>query len=161
MQKGTSLSTLCQIEKDGQYLMLHRTVKKDDVNKDKWIGVGGHFERDESPEECLLREVKEETGYTLTSWQFRGIVTFVSGGGVTEYMHLYTADGFTGEQISCDEGELVWIDKEKVLDLNIWEGDKIFFRLLNENAPFFSLKLVYNGGDTLVYAALNGKELPL
>ena len=161
MQEGTSLSTLCQIEKDGRYLMLHRTVKKNDVNKDKWIGVGGHFEADESPEECLLREVKEETGYTLTSWQFRGIVTFVSGGGITEYMHLFTADGFTGEQIPCDEGELVWIDKDAVMDLNIWEGDKIFFRLLNENAPFFSLKLVYDGGDRLVYAALDGKELPL
>ena len=161
MQEGTSLSTLCQIEKDGRYLMLHRTVKKNDVNKDKWIGVGGHFEADESPEECLLREVKEETGYTLTSWQFRGIVTFVSGGGITEYMHLFTADGFTGEQIPCDEGELVWIDKDAVMDLNIWEGDKIFFRLLNENAPFFSLKLVYDGGDKLVYAALDGKELPL
>ena len=161
MQEGTSLSTLCQIEKDGRYLMLHRTVKKNDVNKDKWIGVGGHFEADESPEECLLREVKEETGYTLTSWQFRGIVTFVSGGGITEYMHLFTADGFMGEQIPCDEGELVWIDKDAVMDLNIWEGDKIFFRLLNENAPFFSLKLVYDGGDKLVYAALDGKELPL
>lgn len=161
MNRGTSLSTLCQIEKDGKYLMLHRTVKKDDVNKDKWIGVGGHFEADESPEECLLREVKEETGYTLTSWRFRGIVTFISGTGVTEYMHLFTADGFTGEQIPCDEGELVWIDKEEVLRLNIWEGDKIFFRLLNEDAPFFSLKLVYDGHDKLVYAALDGKELPL
>ena len=88
----TSLSTLCYIEKDGQYLMLHRTVKKNDVNKDKWIGVGGHFEADESPEECVLREVKEETGYTLTSYRFRGIVRFVSGNGVTEYMHLFTAD---------------------------------------------------------------------
>ena len=102
----TGLSTLCYIEKDGKYLMLHRTVKKNDVNKDKWIGVGGHFEADESPEECLLREVKEETGYTLTSWKYRAIVTFVSGDGVTEYMSLLTADGFTGEQIACDEGEL-------------------------------------------------------
>ena len=101
----TSLSTLCYIEKDGQYLMLHRTVKKNDVNKDKWIGVGGHFEADESPEECVLREVKEETGYTLTSYRFRGIVTFVSGNGVTEYMHLFTADEFEGKSIACDEGE--------------------------------------------------------
>ena len=152
MEHGTSLSTLCHIEKDGKYLMLHRVKKEQDINKDKWIGVGGHFEADESPEECLIREVREETGYTLTSWQFRGLVTFVSGGGVTEYMHLFTADGFTGDPIPCDEGELVWIDKEKVQDLNIWEGDKIFFRLLNENVPFFSLKLVYDGGDRLVPA---------
>ncbi len=157
----TSLSTLCYIEKDGQYLMLHRTVKKHDVNKDKWIGVGGHFEPDESPEECLLREVCEETGYTLTSWRYRAIVTFVSGGGVTEYMSLFTADGFTGEPIACDEGELAWVDKEEVLKLNIWEGDKIFFRLLNEYEGFFSLKLVYDGGDRLVDAALNGVPMEL
>ena len=134
----TGLSTLCYIEKDGKYLMLHRTVKKNDVNKDKWIGVGGHFEVDESPEECLLREVKEETGYTLTSYQYRGIVTFVSGGGVTEYMSLFTADGFKGEPIPCDEGELEWVDIEEVWHLNIWEGDKIFFRLLDEQKEFFS-----------------------
>ena len=125
----TKLSTLCYIEQDGRYLMLHRTVKKNDVNKDKWIGVGGHFEEDESPEECLLREVKEETGYTLTSYQYRGIVTFISGNGVTEYMSLFTADGFEGEEAACDEGELRWVEKEKVYDLNIWEGDKIFLRL--------------------------------
>ncbi len=158
----TSLSTLCYMEQDGKYLMLHRTVKKNDINKDKWIGVGGHFEADESPEECLLREVREETGYTLTSWKFRGLVTFVSGGGVTEYMSLFTADGFAGEPVACDEGELVWIDKEEVLALNIWEGDKIFFRLLNEGREFFSLKLVYDGGDNLVEVALDGipMELP-
>ena len=157
----TSLSTLCYIERDGQYLMLHRTVKKNDVNKDKWIGVGGHFEQDESPEECVLREVKEETGYTLTSWQFRGIVTFVSGSGVTEYMHLFTADGFEGEPIACDEGQLEWVAFDDVPKLNIWAGDKIFFRLLAENAPFFSLKLVYDGHDRLVSASLNGKEMEL
>lgn len=155
----TGLSTLCYIERDGKYLMLHRTVKKNDVNKDKWIGVGGHFEQDESPEECVLREVKEETGYTLTSYRYRGIVTFVSGNGVTEYMSLFTADGYTGDPIPCDEGELEWVDKEEVLRLNIWEGDKIFFRLLNEERPFFSLKLVYDGHDKLVYAALDGKEM--
>ena len=116
----SSLSTLCYIEKDGQYLMLHRTVKKNDVNKDKWIGVGGHFEADESPEECLLREVWEETGYTLTSWKYRAIVTFVSGNGMTEYMSLFTADAFTGEPIACNEGELVWVNKEDVVTLNIW-----------------------------------------
>ena len=105
----TSLSTLCYIEKDGQYLMLHRTVKKNDVNKDKWIGVGGHFEADESPEECVLREVKEETGYTLASYRFRGIVTIVSGNGVTEYMHLFTADEFEGKPIACDDCDLEWV----------------------------------------------------
>lgn len=153
------LSTLCYIEKDGKYLMLHRTVKKNDVNKDKWIGVGGHFEQDESPEECLLREVKEETGYTLTSYQYRGLVTFVSGNGVTEYMSLFTADGFEGTPILCDEGELQWVDKKDIEKLNIWEGDKIFFRLLKESREFFSLKLVYNGGDQLISAALNGKAM--
>lgn len=157
----TSLSTLCYIERDGKYLMLHRTVKKNDVNKDKWIGVGGHFEADESPEECLLREVKEETGYTLTSYRYRGIVTFVSGNGVTEYMSLFTADGFVGEPIPCDEGELEWVDIDDVWNLNIWEGDKIFFRLIDEGYDFFSLKLVYNGHDKLVSAVLNGKPLEL
>lgn len=155
------LSTLCYIEHDGKYLMLHRTVKKNDVNKDKWIGVGGHFEADESPDECLLREVKEETGYTLTSYRFRGIVTFISGGGVTEYMSLFTADGFEGEPIPCDEGELEWVDIDKIETLNLWEGDKIFLRLLREDADFFSLKLVYDGGDQLVTAILDGKPLEL
>ena len=155
------LSTLCYLEKDDQYLMLHRVVKKNDVNKDKWIGVGGHFEQDESPEECLLREVREETGYTLTSYRFRGIVTFVSGDGVTEYMHLFTADGFEGTPIECDEGVLEWVPVSRIEDLNIWEGDKIFFRLLIEEAPFFSLKLVYDGTGGLVSAALNGKEMKL
>lgn len=98
------MSTLCYIEREGKYLMLHRTIKENDVNHGKWIGVGGHFEVDESPEECLLREVEEETGYRLVRWQFRALVTFVSGDGVTEYMHLFTADRFTGEPISCDEG---------------------------------------------------------
>ena len=155
------LSTLCYLERDGKYLMLHRVVKKNDVNKDKWIGVGGHFERDESPEECLLREVREETGYTLTSYRFRGIVTFVSGDGVTEYMHLFTADEFTGEPIECDEGVLEWVPKEEISGLNIWEGDKIFFRLLTEEAPFFSLKLVYDGAGGLVSAVLDGSPMPL
>lgn len=157
----SSLSTLCYIEKDGKYLMLHRTVKENDVNKDKWIGVGGHFEKDESPEECLLREVKEETGYTLTSYKFRGLVTFISGNGVTEYMSLFTAHGFEGEQIECDEGELEWVEKDRIESLNIWEGDKIFFRLLEEGQPFFSLKLVYDKGAELQYAALDGKTLEL
>lgn len=155
----TSLSTLCYIEKDGKYLMLHRTVKKNDVNRDKWIGVGGHFEQDESPEECVLREAKEETGYTLTSYKFRGLVTFISGNGITEYMSLFTADQFEGEGIACDEGELEWIEKEKVYDLNLWEGDKIFLRLLMETDEFFSLKLVYDGHDKLVDVQLNGKPM--
>ena len=151
-------STLCYIEKDGKYLMLHRVVKKNDVNKDKWIGVGGHFEEDESPEDCLLREVREETGYTLTDYRFRGIVTFVSGDGVTEYMHLYTADGFTGEPIACNEGVLEWVDKKKLYDLQQWEGDKIFLRLMDMRVPFFSLKLVYEG-DALTAAVLNGERI--
>ncbi|MCI8661042.1 MAG: 8-oxo-dGTP diphosphatase [Lachnospiraceae bacterium] len=153
------LSTLCYIEKDDQYLMLHRTVKENDINKDKWIGVGGHFEEDESPEECLLREVREETGYILTSYRYRGIVTFVSGDGVTEYMSLFTADGFAGQAISCDEGELLWVKKKDVPKLNIWEGDKIFFRLLEETDRFFSLKLVYDGQGVLISAALDGKPI--
>jgi 8-oxo-dGTP diphosphatase len=154
-----NFSTLCYIEKDGKYLMLHRTVKKKDVNKDKWIGVGGHFELGESPEECVCREVLEETGYRLTSYRFRGLVTFLSGDGVTEYMSLFTADGFEGEEIACDEGELEWVPIEKIGELNLWEGDKIFLRLLAEDAPFFSLKLVYDGHGGLVEAVLNGKRL--
>ena len=156
---AAKLSTLCYIEKEGRYLMLHRTVKKNDVNHDKWIGVGGHFEYGESPEECLLREVKEETGYTLTSWRYRGIVTFVYGEAVVEYMSLYTADGFKGEPIDGDEGELEWIDKAAVPSLELWEGDRIFFRLLDEGREFFSLKLVYDTEDVLRYAALDGVPL--
>lgn len=155
------LSTLCYIEQDEKYLMLHRIKKKNDVNQDKWIGVGGHFEENESPEDCVLRETKEETGYTLTSYAYRGLVTFISGNGLTEYMSLYTADGFTGELTECNEGELVWIPKEQVYDLNLWEGDKIFLKLLEEKRPFFSLKLVYDGGDTLIEAVLDGKVLNL
>lgn len=161
MKEPAALSTLCYMEKGGKYLMLHRTVKKNDVNKDKWIGVGGHFEDEESPEECLLREVREETGYTLTSWRFRGIVTFVSGDGVTEYMHLFTADGFEGQPVECDEGQLEWVDIAQVWKLNIWEGDKIFFRLIDEDVPFFSLKLVYDGKGCLVSAVLNGEPMEL
>ena len=156
---AAKLSTLCYIEKEGRYLMLHRTVKKNDVNHDKWIGVGGHFEYGESPEECLLREVKEETGYTLTSWRYRGIVTFVYGEAVVEYMSQYTADGFKGDPIDCDEGELEWIDKSAVPSLELWEGDRIFFRLLDEGREFFSLKLVYDTEDVLRYAALDGVPL--
>ena len=155
------LTTLCYLEREGCYLMLHRVSKKNDVNKDKWIGVGGHFERGESPEECLLREVREETGYTLTSWKYRGIVTFVYGEDVVEYMSLYTADGFEGEPIECDEGELEWVDKDTIFSLELWEGDKIFFRLLDEGREFFSLKLVYDTADNLQYAALDGISLDI
>ena len=154
-------STLCYIEKDNKYLMLHRVVKKDDVNKDKWIGVGGHFEFGESPEDCVLREVKEETGYTLTSYQYRGLVTFVFADVEMEFMSLFTADGFEGEPIECNEGVLEWVPIEDIENLNLWEGDKIFFRLLEEKIPFFSLKLVYNLDGQLESAALNGKVMEL
>lgn len=155
------LSTLCYIEKEHQYLMLHRIVKKNDVNKDKWIGVGGHFEEGESPEECVLREVKEETGYTLTSYRYRGLVTFVFADEEVEYMSLFTADGFEGEPTECNEGVLEWVDIEAVWKLNLWEGDKIFFRLIDENVPFFSLKLTYNIHGQLEDAALNGKPMEM
>ncbi len=154
--------TLCYIENDkNEYLMLHRVKKKNDINQDKWIGVGGKFEDGESPDECLRREVLEETGLTLTDYRFRGIVTFASNEYETEYMHLFTATGYTGEIKECDEGNLEWVPKSKVQELPIWEGDKLFFRLIDDpESPFFSLKLSYEG-EKLAYAALNGKELPL
>lgn len=154
--------TLCYIENDREeYLMLHRVKKKNDVNHDKWIGVGGKFEDGESPEDCLLREVREETGLTLTRFRFRGVVTFVAEGYETEYMHLFTADGYTGTLSECDEGNLEWVPKSEVNGLPIWEGDKLFFRLIEApDSPFFSLKLVYKG-DTLVQAVLDGKELDI
>ena len=149
-------TTLCYLSHDGKYLMLHRTKKEKDINKDKWIGVGGKTEFGESPEDCVRREVLEETGYTLCSQAFRGIVTFVYG-DITEYMYLYTSEDFVGEEIVCDEGELVWIEKEKVCDLPIWEGDKIFFRLLEERKDFFSLKLVYDEEGKLTETMLDGQ----
>lgn len=162
------LTTLCYIEKDDCYLMLHRVSKENDINKDKWIGVGGHLEADESPEECLLREVKEETDLTLTSFRYRATITFISGDGCTEYMALYTADGFTGEVMTGDEdkgadgeGILEWIPKSEINNLNLWEGDRIFFRLLEDRDDFFSLKLVYNGHGVLTYAAVDGKPMEL
>lgn len=157
-KKKSPMTTLCYVEKADAYLMLHRVSKKQDVNKDKWIGIGGHFEEGESPEDCLLREAYEETGLTLTSWKFRGIVTFTQEGYGTEYMCLYTADEFSGELKDCDEGILEWVKKEELLKLNLWEGDKIFLRLLNENAPFFSLKLSYQG-DCLIEAILDGRDI--
>ncbi len=153
-KKTPVLSTLCHIIKDDCYLMMHRVKKENDINKDKWIGVGGKFEYGESPEECLLREVKEETGLTLLNYKFRGIVTFCYGKDVVEYMHLFDADEFEGELTDCDEGELVWVPIKDVCNLPIWEGDKIFFKLLAENADFFSLKLVYDTDDTLKEAVV-------
>ena len=157
--KTPELTTLCYIEDNNRYLMMHRVKKDKDINKDKYIGVGGHFEYGESPDDCLKREVIEETGLTLTSYRARGIVTFIYGEDVCEYMHLYTADGYEGEIGECDEGELIWVDKEKVFELNIWEGDKIFFRLINENRPYFSLKLVYSENNELVEVYLDGKKI--
>lgn len=142
-------TTLCYLEKDGAYLMLHRIKKENDINKDKWVGIGGKFEEGESPEDCLKREVFEETGLTLRSARFRGIVTFLSDEYGSEYMHLFTSDDFTGELQECSEGEPVWIPKEQVEGLNIWEGDKIFFRLMNDDCGFFSLKLHYHGDQLL------------
>ena len=153
-------TSLCYIERDGKYLMLHRTKKVNDENHDKWIGVGGKFEEGESPEECMLREVQEETGLTLTQWRYRGIVTFVSNEWSGEYMHLFTADGYSGEPKSCEEGELEWVEKERLYSLPIWEGDKIFLRLLASGRPFFSLKLCYEG-ERLIAAALEGKAMAL
>ncbi len=152
------MTTLCYVEKDDAYLMLHRIFKKNDVNKEKWIGIGGHFEEGESPEECLLREAYEETGLTLHSFRFRGIVTFTQENYGTEYMCLYTADEFSGELKECDEGVLQWVFKKDLFNLNLWVGDLIFLKLLQEDAPFFSLKLSYKG-DELIEAVLNGKEL--
>ena len=153
-------TTLCYIEKDGCYLMLHRVKKKNDLNHDKWIGIGGKFEDKESPEDCVLREAREETGLTLTHLEYRGIVTFVSDQYPTEYMHLFWSDGFTGTLRVCDEGNLEWITKERLMGLPMWEGDRIFLRLLEQRAPFFSLKLSYRG-DRLTEAVLNGRSLPL
>ena len=153
-------TTLCYIEKEDSYLLLHRVSKKNDANKDKWIGIGGKFEDKESPEDCLLREAKEETGLTLTSFSLRGIVTFVSNEYPTEYMFLYTADGFEGEIGACKEGTLEWVKKKEMYSLNLWEGDKIFLKLLEKEYPFFSLKLSYEG-DRLVSGVLDGKSLTL
>ncbi|MBO4395844.1 MAG: 8-oxo-dGTP diphosphatase [Eubacterium sp.] len=169
----SQMTTLCYIERDNQYLMLHRNKKENDINHDKWIGVGGHFLENETPEECLLREVLEETGLILTSYRFRGLITFISDEWQTEYMCLFTADGFkskpgreirasvygqdnapesgsmTGDSglIDCDEGELVWVDKNRIGELNLWEGDRIFLNLLETRDDFFTLKLVYRGDE--------------
>lgn len=156
----SKLTTLCYIERDDKYLLLHRIKKENDINKDKWIGVGGHFEEDEAPEECLLREVKEETGLTLKSWKLRGIITFISNEYHTEYMFLYTADDFSGDISECNEGVLEWVSKSDVYNLPIWEGDKIFLKLLETSNEFFSLKLSYDG-DKLIEAKLDGEDIML
>lgn len=154
------LTTLCYIEKDGKYLMLHRTKKKNDPNHDLWLGIGGHFETGESPDECVLREVKEETGLTLTDYKIRGVVSF-SDNDWYEYMFLYSAYDFEGEMIECNEGDLVWTDKQDVVTkLPVWEGDKIFLRLMNDGEPFFSLKLRYENRQ-LKRAVLNGKDMDI
>ena len=147
-------TTLCYIEQDHKYLMLHRVKKVNDMNQEKWIGVGGKLEAGESPEECLLREVKEETGLTLKKYAYRGFITFVSKQWGTEYMHLFTATEYEGEIKECEEGNLEWIPKSQIEKLNLWEGDKIFFELLEKEKNFFTLKLVYDG-DNLIYHKTN------
>lgn len=160
-------STLCYLENEsGEYLMLHRVKKEADVNKGKWIGVGGGFEEGESPDECLCREVREETGLTLTDWKFRGVITFLCCDRKSDqFMYLFTAAGWTGElDMDCNEGDLAWVPREKVPELPIWEGDRIFLRLLAEDRPPFLLTLDYRsetGEDRLVRAALDGRELPI
>ncbi len=152
-------TTLCYLDRDDQYLMLHRVKKENDASHDKWIGIGGKCEADESPDECMVREVKEETGLDIQRWQYRGIVTFISDIWPCEYMHLFTATEWTGTQTDCNEGDLQWVPKRDLFSLNLWEGDKIFLRLLmDDRHPFFSLKLAYQG-DTLVSAKLDGKPL--
>ena len=151
-------TSLCYIEQDGQYLMLHRIKKEHDENRDKWIGIGGKFEQAESPEDCVLREVREETGLRLTQYRYCGIITFVSDRWETEYMHLFHATGFTGALRECDEGQLEWIAIDRLLALPQWAGDRIFLDLMQKNVPFFSLKLRYEG-ETLAEAVLNGRAI--
>ena len=151
-------STLCYITRGNEVLMLHRVKKKNDVNKDKWIGIGGKFEAEESPDECLLRECREETGLRLTSWQCRGVVTFLQEGGEGEYMYLFTAEEFEGNLHDCPEGDLQWVSREFLYRLPMWEGDRIFLDLLWRNAPFFLLTLRYRG-EVLTQAVLNGEEI--
>ena len=154
------MTTLCYPERDGKYLMLHRTKKQNDENHDKWIGVGGKFEKGESPEDCMRREVLEETGLTVTKFRYRGIVTFVSDIFTCEYMHIFTCTDWTGDIRECDEGDLAWIDKRELRRLTLWEGDRIFLDLIESDAPFFSLKLTYRG-EALVSAELDGKPMQL
>ena len=152
------MTTLCYLERDGHYLMLHRIKKANDENRDKWIGVGGKFEDGESPEDCMRREIFEETGLTVTQFRYRGIVTFVSDRWECEYMHLFTCTDWTGVQKDCDEGELAWIDKRALYDLTLWQGDRIFLDLIATDTLFFSLKLTYQG-EKLIGAELNGESM--
>ncbi len=145
------LSTLCYIEKDGQYLMLHRTKKKNDLNKDKWLGIGGKFEEGESPEECIVRETREETGLILKDYKLHCIVTYVSTNWETEYMYVFTSKEFEGNLIECNEGDLQWVDKDKVACLNTWEGDKIFLNKIQNGDGFFTIKFEYDGDKLLRY----------
>ncbi len=146
-------TTLCYIEKDGKYLMIHRIKKQNDINKDKWVGVGGKFESGESPFDCARREIFEETGVQVRNLNYRGLVTFVSDEYGTEYMHLFTASGIDGKiNYDCEEGKLEWIDKKELVNLSIWEGDKIFLKLLETEKKFFSLKLVYKGDRLLSHS---------
>ena len=154
------MSTLCYIQHDDCWLMLHRVKKKHDMNHDKYLGIGGKFEDGESPEDCILREALEETGLTLQQPEFRGLVTFVSDEYPTEYMHLFLAESFTGTLRECDEGDLEWIPIEQVLQLPMWAGDRIFLNLLRQEVPFFSLKLRYQG-ERLMEAVLNQQPLEL
>lgn len=151
-------TTLCYIEKGGKYLMLHRIKKENDLNHDKWIGVGGKFEDKESPEECVIRETLEETGLLLKRIEYKGIITFISDTWETEYMHLFVGKEFEGNLKECDEGVLEWVDKDKVAELPSWEGDRLFLNLMTKDVPFFSMKLVYEG-DKLVEAKLNNEKI--
>ena len=151
-------TTLCYIEKDRKYLMLHRVKKVNDLNQDKWIGIGGKFEDKESPEECMIREALEETGLTLIKPEYRGLLTFVSDKWPTEYIHLFYANNFSGELIECDEGNLEWVPINDIYSLPLWQGDKIFLKLIEDKAPFFSLKLQYEG-EALINAVLNGEKI--
>lgn len=152
-------TTLCYLVSEGRCLMLHRTKKDHDASHDKWIGVGGKCEGDESPDECMIREVREETGLEVTAWRYRGIVTFVSDIWPCEYMHLFEATAWQGQQVECDEGDLQWVSIDRLFDLQLWPGDRIFLSLMHHREqPFFSLKLVYRG-DTLVRARIDGREI--
>ena len=152
-------STLCYVLRGNDVLMLHRVKKKNDINKDKWIGIGGKFEKNESPDECLLREAMEETGLKLTSWRCRGIVTFLPNEPYEgEYMYLFTADGFEGKIGPCNEGDLQWVSRDFLDQLPKWEGDQIFLDLLWQDAPFFLLTLRYDG-DKLTEAILDEKKI--
>ena len=151
-------TTLCYIENENKYLMLHRSGKKKDGSGGKWMGIGGHFEEGESPFDCVIREAYEETGLTLLEPHYRAVVTFNSDEYESEQMHLFTCKRFEGEVTPCDEGELAWIDKTEVKCLNMWNGDLVFLNLLDTEKNFFSLKLTYKGEELQEYY-INGKKV--